>query len=210
MTTGRMRPVRIIIFAKAPQPGQAKTRLIPALGAAGAAQLAQRMLDATLNNALAANLGPVELCLTPAPGDWAWQGFVWPPAVQLSGQGEGDLGQRLALAANRGLQQGEPIMLIGTDCPALTPELLRAAAAALQTHDAVLHATHDGGYALLGLQQGNQRVFAEIAWSTDSVAASTRARIAELGWQLFEGERLHDIDTGADLQWLPADWRMPG
>ena len=210
MTAVRMSAVRIIIFAKAPQPGLAKTRLIPALGTAGAAQLAQRMLDETLNNALAANLGPVELCLTPAPDDGAWQDVVWPPAVQLSGQGEGDLGQRLATAASRGLQQGEPIMLIGTDCPELTPELLRAAAVALQTHDAVLHATHDGGYALLGMQHDNPRVFAEIAWSTDSVAASTRARIAELGWQLFEGARLHDIDTGADLQWLPADWRVAG
>ena len=205
-----MTAVRIIIFAKAPQPGLAKTRLIPALGAAGAAQLAQRMLDTTLASALAAAVGPVELCLTPAPSDPVWQGFVWPPAVQLSGQGEGDLGQRLALAASRGLQQGEPIILIGTDCPELTPELLRAAAAELQTHDALLHATHDGGYALLGLQHDNPRVFAEIAWSTEIVAASTRALIAELGWHLFEGVRLHDIDTGADLQWLPADWRVAG
>ncbi|MDP3848042.1 MAG: TIGR04282 family arsenosugar biosynthesis glycosyltransferase [Pseudomonas sp.] len=205
MTAVRMKAVRIIIFAKAPQPGLAKTRLIPALGAAGAAQLARRMLDTTLANAVAADIGTVELCLTPTPHDQAWQGFVWPPAVQLSGQGEGDLGQRLASAASRGLQQGELIMLIGTDCPALTPALLRAAAVALQTHDAVLHATHDGGYALLGLQHDNPRVFAEIAWSTDSVAASTRARIAELGWRLFEGVRLHDIDTGTDLQWLPAD-----
>jgi rSAM/selenodomain-associated transferase 1 len=203
-----MSAVRIIIFAKAPQPGLAKTRLIPALGAAGAAQLARRMLDVTLANALAANIGPVELCLTPAPDDPAWQGFVWPPAVQLSWQGEGDLGQRLALAASRGLQQGEPLMLIGTDCPALTPALLRAAAAALQGHDAVLHATHDGGYALLGLKYDQPRVFAEIAWSTASVAASTRARISELGWRLFEGERLHDVDSGDDLQWLPADWRV--
>ncbi|MBX9754564.1 MAG: TIGR04282 family arsenosugar biosynthesis glycosyltransferase [Pseudomonadaceae bacterium] len=205
-----MTAVRIIIFAKAPQAGLAKTRLIPALGAVGAAQLARRMLDTTLASAVAAAVGPVELCLTPAPSDPAWQGVVWPPAVQLSWQGEGDLGQRLALATSRGLQQGEPIMLIGTDCPGLTPALLSAAAVALQTHDAVLHATHDGGYALLGLQHDNPRVFAEIAWSTDSVAASTRARIAELGWQLFEGARLHDIDTGADLQWLPADWRVAG
>lgn len=205
-----MTAVRIIIFAKAPQPGLAKTRLIPALGAVGAAQLAQRMLDTTLVSALAASLGPVELCLTPAPSDPSWQGVVWPPAVQLSGQGEGDLGQRLALAASSGLQQGCPIMLIGTDCPGLTPALLRAAAAELQTHDAVLHATHDGGYALLGLTQNQPRVFAEIAWSTDSVATSTRTRISELGWSLFEGARLHDIDTGADLQWLPADWRVAG
>ena len=73
MRAVRMSAVRIIIFAKAPQAGLAKTRLIPALGAVGAAQLARRMLEATLASALAADVGPVELCLTPAPDDGAWQ-----------------------------------------------------------------------------------------------------------------------------------------
>lgn len=201
-----MSAVRIIIFAKAPQAGLAKTRLIPALGAERAAQLAQRMLETTLATAVAAQAGVVELCLTPAPDDAAWQSFSWPAEVQLSGQGEGDLGQRLARAASRGLAQGSPVLLIGTDCPELTPELLRSTATLLHNHDSVLHATYDGGYALLGLKHDNPRVFADIHWSTASVAASTRARIAELGWSLAEGERLHDVDTGDDLQWLPADW----
>lgn len=201
-----MSAVRLIIFAKAPQAGLAKTRLIPALGAEGAAQLARRMLTATLATAVAARLGVVELCLTPAPDDPAWHDFSWPAGVQLSGQGEGDLGQRLARAARHGLALGSPVMLIGTDCPQLTPELLRRAAAQLQSHDSVLHATHDGGYALLGLKYENPRVFADIHWSSETVAASTRERISELGWSLAEGERLHDVDTGDDLQWLPAGW----
>jgi uncharacterized protein len=201
-----MSPVRIIIFAKAPQAGLAKTRLIPALGAVGAAQLARRMLAETLATALAAKVGQVELCLTPTADDPAWQDFNWPAEVQLTGQGEGDLGQRLARAARRGLARGCPVLLVGTDCPELTPELLRSAATQLQGHDAVLHATYDGGYALLGLQRDNPRVFAEIHWSTASVAASTRARLVELGWSLAEGACLHDVDTGDDLQWLPSDW----
>lgn len=205
-----MSNVRLIIFAKAPQAGLAKTRLIPALGAAGAAQLARRMLAETLTTALAANVGVVELCLTPAPTDAAWQGFNWPTEVQLSAQGEGDLGQRLARATRRSLALGCPLMLIGTDCPELTVELLRAAAAQLLSHDSVLHPTYDGGYALLGVQHDNPRVFADIHWSTASVAASTRERIAELGWSLAEGARLHDVDTPDDLQWLPPDWLVAG
>lgn len=201
-----MSAVRIIIFAKAPQAGLAKTRLIPALGAEGAAQLARRMLETTLASAVAAQVGLVELCLTPAPDDSAWHGFSWPAEVQLSGQGEGDLGQRLASAASRGLAQGSPVLLIGTDCPELTPQLLRRAATQLHSHDSVLHATYDGGYALLGLTNDNPWVFANIHWSTASVSASTRERISELGWSLAEGERLHDVDTGDDLQWLPAGW----
>lgn len=205
-----MSNVRLIIFAKAPQAGLAKTRLIPALGAAGAAQLARRMLAETLATALAANVGVVELCLTPAPTDAAWQGFNWPTEVQLSAQGEGDLGQRLARATRRSLALGCPLMLIGTDCPELTVELLRAAAAQLLSHDSVLHPTYDGGYALLGVQHDNPRVFADIHWSTASVAASTRERIAELGWSLAEGARLHDVDTPDDLQWLPPGWLVAG
>lgn len=205
-----MSNVRLIIFAKAPQAGLAKTRLIPALGAAGAAQLARRMLAETLATALAANVGVVELCLTPAPTDAAWQGFNWPTEVQLSTQGEGDLGQRLARATRRSLALGCPLMLIGTDCPELTVELLRAAAAQLLSHDSVLHPTYDGGYALLGVQHDNPRVFADIHWSTASVAASTRERITELGWNLAEGACLHDVDTPDDLQWLPPDWLVAG
>jgi uncharacterized protein len=201
-----MSAVRIIIFAKAPQAGLAKTRLIPALGAAGAAQLARRMLAETLATALAAKAGVVELCLSPAPDAAVWQGFNWPAEVQLSAQGEGDLGHRLARASSRSLALGGPVILIGTDCPQLTVELLRAAAAQLLSHDSVLYPTYDGGYALFGLQHDNPRVFADIHWSTASVAASTRERLAELGWRVAEGACLHDVDTADDLQWLPADW----
>lgn len=197
-----MSAVRLIIFAKAPQPGLAKTRLIPTLGAEGAAALAQQMLAATLHTAVQAAIGPLELCLTPDPEDAAWQGFVWPEQVQLSGQGEGDLGQRMANAVQRGVQQGTPVILIGTDCPQLTAPLLQQAAQQLQRVDCVMHPASDGGYVLLGLRRSDPHVFAAIQWSSASVASSTRARLAELGWSLYEGAVLHDIDTAEDLQWL--------
>ena len=204
-----MSAVRIIIFAKAPQAGRAKTRLIPALGAEGAARLAQRMLQATVASAQAAALGPLQLCLTPSPADPVWDDFAWPAGVELRGQGEGDLGQRMARAVEQGVQQGLPVLLIGTDCPQLTSTLLCQAAAALLSHDSVLFPASDGGYVLLGLRRANPRVFADIAWSTASVAASTRARLAELGWSLFEGPELDDIDCPEDLPKLPAGW-LPG
>jgi len=90
-----MKLIRIVIFAKAAQPGFAKTRLIPALGEKGAADLAQRMLTHTLSEALAAKIGPVELCVTPSSTDAIWQTLVIPDEVQYSDQGEGDLGERL-------------------------------------------------------------------------------------------------------------------
>ena len=89
-----MSALRIIVFAKAPRPGLAKTRLIPALGAAGAAALAARMLAHTLDQALASGVGEVELCAAPAPGDAMWQGVELPEGLVLTAQGEGDLGER--------------------------------------------------------------------------------------------------------------------
>lgn len=205
-----MQPVRTIIFAKAPRPGLAKTRLIPSLGAVGAARLARRMLDSTLAAALAATLGPVELRATPAPNSAEWQGIALPGTILLREQGEGDLGARLAHAAEAAIAHGESVLLIGTDCVEMSAKLLRAAAAALQGHDAVLYPTADGGYALLGLRRYHPSLFSGIAWSTESVAFDTVCRIAALGWSLYQGAMLHDIDVPADLARLPAIWAAPG
>jgi len=82
--------VRIVLFAKAPLPGLAKTRLIPALGALGAAELARRMLKHAVTQALAAEVGPVELCVTPFHQESTWQSLGIPAAVTWSDQGEGD------------------------------------------------------------------------------------------------------------------------
>ena len=122
---------RIVIFAKAPVPGRVKTRLIPVLGDLGAAKLAQRMLADIIALALAARLGPIELCATPHPDPPSWAGHL-PTGVTLTDQGPGDLGQRLAAAAKRVIDGGERILLIGTDCPALDPKRLREAAALLE------------------------------------------------------------------------------
>lgn len=202
-----MQSVRILIFAKAPWPGLAKTRLIPVLGAAGAARLARQMLEQTLRNALVAALGPVELCMTPGPAAPEWLDIPIPPGVMTSDQGTGDLGARLARAAHRCTTAGEAVLLMGTDCPALTPPRLRAAATALQRVEAVLHPTADGGYALLGLTRTDPGLFSDIAWSTATVAAVTLARLKERGWSVRVAARLHDIDQADDLKHLPAAWR---
>lgn len=190
---------RIVIFAKAPAPGHAKTRLIPALGEVGAARLARRMLAGTVAEAISAGLGTPELCATPDPGDPLWSGLL-PTGVRVSVQGEGDLGERLASAARRVIREGERILLIGTDCPDLDAPRLRAAASQLDHHDAVIHPAVDGGFVLLGLGRYDASVFQGISWSTDSVAHDTKARISALGWSLHIGDTLRDIDEPADLE----------
>jgi hypothetical protein len=187
---------RIVIFAKAPVAGRVKTRLIPALGAHGAAALARKMLDRTLEEALATGLG-VELCGEPDAARWHEER----PGLSLAAQGEGALGERLARAADRVLAE-VPVLLIGTDCPGLDRGRLRAAAGALEDHDAILHPAHDGGYALLGLRRFDPSLFEGIDWSTAAVAEQTMRRIAALGWSVRVGETLRDVDEPEDLAHL--------
>lgn len=189
---------RIVIFAKAPVPGRVKTRLVPLLGEAGAARLARRMLANTVEQALGAGLLTPELCATPHSGDPEWAGLL-PDTIQLSDQGQGDLGERLTRAADRIIACGERVLLIGTDCPELDAKRLGEAAALLERHDAVIHPARDGGYVLLGLARTDPSIFHDIAWSTDTVAATTIARIKALGWSLAVGDTLRDIDEPADL-----------
>ena len=197
-------PPRIVIFAKAPVAGLAKTRLIPALGAQGAALLATALLDHAVAQALASGVGPVELCVTPAPADPLWSGLALQATLTWSDQGDGDLGERMARAAQRALDAGEPVLLMGTDCPDLTAGRIREAAASLIAADATLVPAFDGGYVLLGLNHFDASLFAGIAWSTATVAQETRRRVEQLGWSLQNLPTLHDIDEPADLRWLPA------
>jgi uncharacterized protein len=196
---------RTIVLAKAPLPGQVKTRLIPALGPEGAAALAAAMLERTASIALEAALGPVELCVAPSRRLPVWQDLRLPPDLEWSDQGEGDLGERMGRAARRGLGAGGPVLLIGTDCPGLGANQLRAAAEALQERDGVLVPTWDGGYALLGMGRFEPSLFRAMPWSTPAVLAQTRLRLAAAGWSWQELPTLADIDTPADLAALEGD-----
>ena len=202
-----MKSTRIIIFAKAPMAGFAKTRLIPALGEQGAAKLAKRLLQHTLVQAHCAKADAVELCVTPSLHHAAWQELSIPKSTLWSEQGSGDLGTRMELAALRAISHDESVVLIGTDCPSLTSEILRQTIDALQSHDSVLVPAFDGGYVLLGINKLDSSLFSNMTWSVDTVAQETVRRIHKLGWSLKLLSTLHDIDNPEDLQQLPASWR---
>ena len=198
---------RLIIFAKAPVPGSAKTRLIPALGAAGAAALAHRMLDRALRNALAAQVQSVELCMTPAPGHAVWQHVALPQRVQCTAQADGDLGERMAQAMGCNTGHGHrPVLLMGTDCPGLSTDLINETARQLQAHDAVIVPVADGCYSLIGLKLHCPALFTQMVWSTSTVVHETLQRMAALSLSVWQGPMQHDIDEPADLQHLPPDF----
>jgi hypothetical protein len=205
-------------MAKAPVAGHAKTRLIPALGAAGAAALAERLLDHAVRQAVAADIGPVELCGAPE-FDHATADPAAHPAfvrlrgqfpIQLTAQGTGDLGKRMHRAFERvlGSTHGNPrrALLIGTDAPALDAALLNEAADALIRTDAVFVPAHDGGYALVGLRRPAIQLFEQMLWSTPTVMARTRERLAAAGLRHVELPPQHDIDEPADLLHLSPGW----
>lgn len=196
----------LIIFAKAPVAGFAKTRLAPALGAAGAALLAQRMLEHALDGALASAVGPVELCCSPDLTHARFQQAAAMPGVALAAQGDGDLGQRMQRAFARGLARHGRVILIGTDAPSLDAGVLRQAADALRQHDAVFAPASDGGYVLAGLSRMAPALFDGIDWSTAKVMAQTRVRAKALGLDVHELPTLDDVDEPQDLVHVPAGW----
>jgi rSAM/selenodomain-associated transferase 2/rSAM/selenodomain-associated transferase 1 len=175
--------VGVAILARAPIPGQAKTRLIPALGAEGAARLQSWLLQRAVAMALVADVGPVTLWCA---GDPRHPDFALCRAfgsVAVRHQPEGDLGARMRMAL-REAASPDGTLIVGTDCPALTAAHLRQAARALRERDAVVLPAEDGGYVLIGLREAAAEAFARIDWGTERVMAQTRARLRALGCQL--------------------------
>ena len=191
----------IAILAKAPVPGRAKSRLIPAVGAHAAAVLQERMTAQTVATACAAALGPVTLWCAPDPRHASFRELCARHHVALMRQGDGDLGARMLAA----FADNVPTLVIGTDCPALTIAHLRQAAAALREAEVVLIPAEDGGYVLIGARAPHAGLFEGMRWGTSTVLAETRTRIAALGLSAVEFDPLWDVDTEEDLARLERE-----
>ena len=191
-------------MAKAPIPGLAKTRLIPAIGAHAAAVLQERLTERAVATAIAADVGPVTLWCAPDATHSTFVKLVTGKRITLKPQPQGDLGARMfaATAARSG-----PVLVIGTDCPALTDVHLRGAADALRDGmDVILIPAADGGFVLIGTRSAQPALFTDIAWGTSTVLAQTRARIIDLRLGLAERAPLWDVDTEADLARLEREY----
>lgn len=189
-----LRPATLAIFAKWPEAGKTKTRLIPAIGAEGAVAVYRKLLMHTVEQARASGLR-VELRISGASPqrfrEWLGDGFA------IVDQGEGDLGARMARVE-------APALLIGSDAPEVTPELLQQAARALEDAPVVIGPADDGGYWLIGFREPAPFLFEQMEWSVDSVLPETLRRLAERGIEPAMLPVLTDIDTGEDLAKFPA------
>ena len=208
MTVDSLSQVQVAVFAKAPIPGLAKTRLMPTLGAPGAARLQRQFTRAAVHKAFAAGLGAVTLWCAPDARHRFFRALRRATGIACRVQPDGDLGQRMHAAFER---TQAPLVLIGTDCPVLQAAHLRQAASALlDGDDVVVCPAEDGGYVLIGLREPQAALFRGIAWSSAEVMAQTRAHAHSLRLKLRELETLWDVDVPEDFARLAALERASG
>ena len=194
---------RLLVFAKAPVPGQVKTRLITALGEAEAARLHERLVCRTLEVAVGGQFAPVSLWCSPTPDHPFFQNCRLRYGVTLCCQQGNDLGERMAHAFEETLKESAMAVLIGTDCPSLSAKDLKTAFEALcHGSDAVLGPAEDGGYVLIGLRRPAPELFGDLPWGSGQVLSETRARLHALNLSFHELPRRWDVDRPEDLMRL--------
>jgi len=200
---------RILVFSRSPRPGHTKTRLIPALGPEGAAALHARLIDRTMEVAVKAGCGDVQLWCADNPDDPFMQGRARRFQVTLRQQQGADLGARMFHALTDARQAGHHAMLVGTDCPALAPEHLQQACDWLADGtDLVLGPAEDGGYVLIGAGRLEEGLFTDMPWGTNEVLEETLSRANALGMRVETLPPLPDLDRPEDLEHL--DLTFPG
>lgn len=198
----------LILFTRYPEPGKTKTRLIPALGAEGAATLQRQMTEQKLAevNQLQA-FYPLSVEVHFAGGneqlmqEWLGSSLVY------RRQSEGDIGDRMASAFQLSFAAGmNAVVVIGTDCPDLNAPLMAEAFQLLRQHDLVLGPALDGGYYLIGLRRLIPELFTGIPWSTAEVLQQTITIAKRLGLAVAKLPLLSDVDRPEDLSvWKPAN-----
>jgi uncharacterized protein len=191
----------LIIFSRYPEAGKTKTRMIPALGALGAAKLQREMTEHTLKTAIAlGSVSDIAIQIHFAGGEiqlmkkWLGADFDYIP------QAAGDLGTKMRLAFDFAFRSGnQQVVIIGTDCPDLDQEILTTAFNSLAHHDLVLGVAADGGYYLIGLHRPIKELFQNISWGTEQVLSQTKNIAQQLKLDVDYLPTLGDVDRPQDL-----------
>lgn len=199
----RRAALAIGIMAKAPVAGFAKTRLIPLLGAVGAARLHAEMVERTLATCRGVLAGGVTLFVTGDGAERYWHECRQTYALPVVEQQGHSLGDRMHHALGVLLERASAALVVGTDCPALHADHLRQAARSLRGRSMVFIPALDGGYVLVGATERCAPAFSEIAWGTAAVMGQTRDALRALGWHA--GKEWAELDALADLD-EPADY----
>jgi uncharacterized protein len=202
MTLASLDDRHLIVFARYPLPDETKTRLVPALGAQRAARLAKQLTEYVV--ARVRSCGCAFTIYGTGASSAAFEQWLAAP-VQL--QSSGDLGARMATAIAQTRSRGASrILLIGSDCPGITADILANAFDALNHHDVVIGPAADGGYYLIGMRDIQRQLFEQMHWSHAQVLEQTMARLGSLSCAQLP--TLHDIDTPDDLVHLPPGFDL--
>lgn len=198
---------RILIFAKAPVAGEVKTRLHEVMDPERAARLHTHMLTALVDRVACAGFAPVDLLVTPAIDHPVFTELSQRFDVRLQLQSQGDLGARMAHAAERALLGVDKVVLLGVDCPGIDGDYLVDLLCRLSADcPVVLGPAEDGGYVALGLTRTDRRLFEDIDWGTGRVMSQTLDRLHELDWSYDSMPELWDVDRPVDLDRLKASY----
>jgi len=191
----------LMIFCKAPVPGQVKTRLIPELTAEQAAELHIELSTQTLQRAIESNLCPVQLWCSPTTGHSFFTESAAAYPITLRQQQGADLGERMHHAFCSALAGYSHALLMGCDCPSLTGQDLEQALTALtQDNEVVLAPAEDGGYVLIGLNKPHSELFDNMPWGMAKVLEQTRNRIEHHKLRHHELSEQWDVDMKKDLE----------
>jgi len=197
---------RIAVFARAPVPGAVKTRLIALLGDKGAAALHATLVERALATATQARPETLQLWCSPDASHPFFAACAKRFGCELHVQQGSDLGARMAGA----FAAAAPLVLIGSDCPALAASHLLEAWQALRSHDAAIAPAEDGGYALIALARPRPELFERMPWGEAGVMKATRERLAAAGIRWRELETLWDVDRPDDYERLQRSGIAPG
>lgn len=188
----------LVVMARAPRPGRAKTRLIPALGREGSARLCEALVLDTLQ---LAKRSAISTIIYTAGGDLRAFRRAAPDRAKWRAQSAGDLGRRMEAAfAGAFRSGGRRVVMIGTDSPGLPLRFVKSAFRALRAVDAVVGPTLDGGYYLIGLSRPMPALLHGMPWSTPALLTATAERARTLGARLGVLPPWFDVDEPRDLE----------
>lgn len=189
----------VITFIKNPELGKVKTRLAKTMGNDQALVIYNRLMKHTRQ--VVSNISATRLLFY---SEWINRNDDWSDKLfDKHLQNNGDLGQRITAAFIEGFSHGKKVIIVGSDCPGLSKDIIEKAFSNLQDNDFVIGPALDGGYYLLGMNEFHPEIFQNIHWSTDQVKNQTTDIIKSLGKSMMELEPLSDID-------YEEDWKIHG
>lgn len=193
----------LLIFVKNPEPGKVKTRLAGTIGDKNAYKIYLKLLEHTMREASQTGVDKQVWYSSFTDEDDFFDNIQFSKYKQEGA----NLGKRMKHAFKQAFESGyKQVVIIGSDCPGITKEIIEDAFAKLRTHDLIIGPSKDGGYYLLGMRKLYSGLFSDVSWSTHLVLEQTLNKAKALELAIFELPVLNDIDTEEDLKKSRFDW----